>query len=101
MGEFGDRPPGELPDHQHDACFFHLYGIEREDVEYVLDTFPIVVRHDVAAFGEFHTKRLVLEHYDAMTKAVATQEPYECPLDPPLGDPRAAHPPRGDEHDGE
>jgi hypothetical protein len=81
-----------------DACFFHLYGIEREDVVYILDTFPIVARHDVEEFGEFRTKRLVLEHYDAMTKAAATHEPYECPLDPPPGDPRAAHPSRGDNH---
>jgi len=84
-----------------DACFFHLYGIERDDTEYVLDTFPIVARHDVAEFGEFRTKRLVLERYDAMTKAAATQEPYECPLDPLPGDPRAAHLPRGDERHGE
>jgi len=84
-----------------DACFFHLYGIEREDVDYILDTFPIVARHDVAEFGECRTKRLVLERYDAMTKATATHEPYECPLDPPPGDPRAAHLPRGDERHGE
>lgn len=74
-----------------DACFFHLYGIERDDVEYVLGTFPIVARHDEAAFGEFRTKRLVLEAYDAMAKAIASGDPYECPLDPPPGDPRATH----------
>jgi hypothetical protein len=43
----------------------------------------------------------VLERYDAMTKATATKEPYEVPLDPPPADPRAAHPPRGDERSGQ
>ena len=78
-----------------------LHGIEWDDTEYVLDTFPIVARHDVAEFGEFRTKRLELEAYDAMTNATATQEPYEFPLDPPPGDPRATHLPRGDERRGE
>lgn len=74
-----------------DACFFHLYGIERDDVEYIMGTFPIVCRHDEAAFGEYRTKRLVLEAYDAMAKAIVAGDPYESELDPPPGDPRAAH----------
>jgi len=84
-----------------DACYFHLYGIERDDAEYLLDTFPIVARHDVAELGEFRTKRHVLKRYDAITKATATQEPYECPLNPLPGGPRGAHLPRGDEHHGQ
>ena len=32
-----------------DAAFFHLYGIERDDVDYIMETFPIVKRKDVAA----------------------------------------------------
>lgn len=31
-----------------DACFFHLYGIERDNVGYICDTFPILVRKDIA-----------------------------------------------------
>ena len=27
-----------------DAAFFHLYGIGRDDADYILDTFPIVRR---------------------------------------------------------
>lgn len=49
-----------------DAAFFHLYGVSREDVEYIMDTFPIVKRRDEAAFGEYRTKRLILEAYDRM-----------------------------------
>ena len=33
-----------------DALYFHLYGLSRDDAEYVLDTFPIVRREDEAAW---------------------------------------------------
>ena len=29
-----------------DAAYFHLYGIARDDVDYIMDTFPIVKRKD-------------------------------------------------------
>ena len=29
-----------------DAAFFHLYGIDRDDVDYIMETFPIVKRKD-------------------------------------------------------
>jgi hypothetical protein len=29
-----------------DAVYFHLYGISKEDVDYIMDTFPIVKRKD-------------------------------------------------------
>ncbi len=44
-----------------DALFMHLYGLNEDDAAYILDTFPIVRDQDVAAFGEYQTKRLVLE----------------------------------------
>jgi hypothetical protein len=66
-----------------DAAFFHLYGVARDDVAYVMDTFPIVRRHDESAFGEYRTKRVVLETYDALAKAAASGKPYASPLGPP------------------
>ena len=48
---------------------FHLYGIHRQDADYIMDTFPIVKRQDEAVPPEFRTKRLILERYDAMTAA--------------------------------
>ncbi|MCC6609599.1 MAG: N-6 DNA methylase, partial [Burkholderiales bacterium] len=36
-----------------DAAFFHLYGLSRDDVDYIMDTFPIVRRHDEAAHNEY------------------------------------------------
>jgi hypothetical protein len=49
-----------------DALYGHLYGLTREELAYILDTFPIVRRKDEAQFGEFRTKRLILENYDAL-----------------------------------
>ncbi|MFF4242689.1 SAM-dependent DNA methyltransferase, partial [Actinomadura geliboluensis] len=68
-----------------DAAFFHLYGVERQDVDYVMETFPIVKKKDVAAFGSYRTKELILEVYDAMTQAIHTGERYKTILDPPPG----------------
>jgi len=77
-----------------DAAFFHLYGIDRDDVEYIMETFPIVKKHDEEHFDEYRTKRLVLEAYDAMANAIETGEPLVSTLDPPPGKgPR--HPDRG------
>lgn len=56
-----------------DAAFFRLYGISREDVEYIMDTFPIVRRKDEARWGEYRTKRVVLENYERMTPVMGVQ----------------------------
>lgn len=53
-----------------DAIYAHLYGLTAEELAYVLDTFPIVRRKDEAKWGEFRTKRLVLEAYDASEELV-------------------------------
>ena len=49
-----------------DALFFHLYGIKRDDAEYILETFPIVREHDEKAHGRFLTKDLVLAYLNAV-----------------------------------
>lgn len=75
-----------------DAAYFHLYGIARNDVDYIMDTFPIVNHKEEEEFGEYRTKRVVLECYDAMKKAIDTGKPYQTILNPPPADPRVAHP---------
>ena len=75
-----------------DAAFFHLYGLERDEVDYVMETFPIVRRRDERAHGDYRTKRLILEIYDELSEAIATGRPYQTRLDPPPADPRVAHP---------
>ncbi len=52
-----------------DAAFFRLYGVRRDDLEYVLDTFPLVRARNEQQFGEYRTKRVILEIYDAMAEA--------------------------------
>jgi hypothetical protein len=75
-----------------DAAFFHLYGLEREDVEYVMETFWVVRDRDVKAHGEYRTKRMILEIYDALAEASERGVPYQTRLDPPPADPGVAHP---------
>ena len=48
-----------------DALYFHLYGLSREDVGYVLDTFPIVRRQDEGEFGSYRTRDLILAYMNA------------------------------------
>lgn len=66
-----------------DAAFFHLYGIARDDADHIMDTFPIVRKHDEKAHGEYRTKRVVLQIYDALAAAAASGEPFVSPLGPP------------------
>ena len=79
-----------------DAAMMHVYGLQRDETEQVLDSFPVLRKYEERDHGEFRTKRLVLEYYDAMTTAAETGQPYETPIDPPPGEgPR--HPARTNE----
>ncbi|GHD17023.1 hypothetical protein GCM10007147_05740 [Nocardiopsis kunsanensis] len=75
-----------------DALFFHLYGVDRDDVDYIMETFPIVKRKDVAEYGTYRTKERILEIYDRMAKAGVSQdtplvdgENFVSELTPPPG----------------
>jgi SOS-response transcriptional repressor LexA len=52
-----------------DAAFFHLYGIGRDDVEYIMDTFPIVRDSDERTYGIYRTKLAILKAYDQLDHA--------------------------------
>lgn len=77
-----------------DSAYFHLYGIMRNDVDYIMETFPIVRRRDEQKYGEYRTKRMILEMYEEMQRAMETGEPYRTRLVPPPADPSVAHEPR-------
>jgi hypothetical protein len=64
-----------------DAVFFHLFGVARDDVDYIMETFPIVKRKDMAEHGEYRTKKMILEIYDAMAESERTGTPYKSPFD--------------------
>ncbi|KAF5084981.1 putative DNA-binding domain protein [anaerobic digester metagenome] len=51
-----------------DALYFHLYEISREDVDYIMETFPIVKRKDEAAYGSYRTKEAILQKYDDLAR---------------------------------
>jgi hypothetical protein len=74
-----------------DAAFLRVYGISQDDAGYILDTFHIVKRKDEERYGEFRTKRLIQEIHDDMERAKQSGRAYQTRLDPPPGDPRAAH----------
>lgn len=48
-----------------DAIYAHLYGLEKEEMDYILETFPIVKRKDIAKYGSYRTKETILQLYDA------------------------------------
>ena len=50
-----------------DALYFHLYGISREDADYILSTFPIIKREDEKEFKTFRTRNLILGYMNALT----------------------------------
>jgi hypothetical protein len=76
---------------QLDAAYFHLCGIERDDVNYIMETFPAVKPKDEKEYGEYRTKRVILEIYDEMKRAMETGVPYETRLVPPPADAAVAH----------
>jgi hypothetical protein len=65
-----------------DALFFLLYGLNRDEADYILSTFPIVREHDERDFGRYLTRDLVLGYMAAFAAgdsdsriAVPTQGP--------------------------
>ena len=57
--------------------------MSRDDTAYILETFPVLERSEEREHGEYRTKRVVLEIYDALATAVASGMPYESTLGPP------------------
>ena len=64
---YGTRRSAATCARRLDALYFHLYGLDKDDAAYVLDTFPIVRRHDETQFGRYRTRDLVLAYIDALS----------------------------------
>ncbi|MFG2504940.1 Eco57I restriction-modification methylase domain-containing protein [Streptomyces rubiginosohelvolus] len=79
-----------------DAYFLHLYGVSREDADYILESFQTenggLKNNEIGKYGEYRTKRLVLAGYDRMAEAGLSMETplidgknYTSTLTPPPG----------------
>ena len=79
-----------------------VFRTPREAVDYIIETFAIVKRRDIAQTeaektaseilqeGRYITKNTILEIYDDMAAAIRTCKPYQTRLDPPPGPPTDA-----------
>ena len=54
-----------------DAAYFHLYGLDRDDVEYVLSTFTGTRRRDQGETGSYRTADLILNAFDTLADKTA------------------------------
>ena len=72
LGYGGDPFIWDEEDRRHlrarlDALYLHLYGLDRADAAYVLDTFPIVRKEDKGQFDDqYRTKDLILAYMNAL-----------------------------------
>jgi hypothetical protein len=73
-----------------DAKYFHIYGVNRNDLPRIIDSFRILKDKDIEKYGSYRTKELILEIYDKMTEAMAAGTDYQTILDPPPGPPTNA-----------
>jgi predicted MPP superfamily phosphohydrolase len=56
------------------AYVVHLYGLSRDDLVYILDTFPVLKKNEKKAFGEFMSRRKCMEEYDRIGKIIVEHE---------------------------
>jgi hypothetical protein len=76
-----------------DAAVLHLYGLNRTQAEWLLDSFTVLHKYEERDHGEFRTKRVVLGIYDEMAAAKRAGRPYQTRLNPGPADPSCCHPP--------
>jgi hypothetical protein len=68
-----------------DAAFLHVYGLDWDQAEFVLEDFRITKRQEERDLGEFRTRRLVLGSFDRILDASQNGQSYVSPLTPPPG----------------
>ncbi len=54
-----------------------VFGLTRAELSTVMVSFDVLRRREEKAFGEYRSKRLILEVYDAMAEAERTGVPYQ------------------------
>ncbi|MXX05508.1 MAG: restriction endonuclease [Gammaproteobacteria bacterium] len=72
-----------------DAIFAHMYGLDRSDLEWILDapppssSFPSLKQNEIRRFGEYRTQRLVLNAFDSIQRG-ETPRLFDTLSDEPL-----------------
>ncbi len=71
-----------------DAIYAHMYGLDREELKWILDapppsaSFPTLKKNEMKEFGEYRTQRYVLAAYDQMARGelpdLSGEEPLTC-----------------------
>jgi hypothetical protein len=74
-----------------DAAYFHLYGITRDNVDYIMDSFWTKRERDEKLYGNYRTKRVILDVYNEMQQAMENGKAYQTRLVPGPADPVVAH----------
>ena len=74
-----------------DAAVLHLYGLNRAQAEWLLDSFTVLRKYEEGDHGEFRTKRLVLEIHDQISAAKQAGRAYQTRLKPAPADPSCCH----------
>jgi hypothetical protein len=76
-----------------DAYYAHLYGLDRDELRYILDpadimgedypseTFRVLKNNEMRAYGEYRTSRLVLEAWDRLESAGWSEIAPPSPVD--------------------
>ena len=64
-----------------DAIVAHrVFEIRRHELEYIMETFPIVKESDIARFGDYRTKMLILDAFDGISGSISPDEVLETLL---------------------
>jgi len=72
----GSKPPGFVQESARQVALGkleaivakELFGLSREEIAFIMDSFPIVRKKDEKESGEYRTRRLVLAAYDELVK---------------------------------
>ncbi len=86
-----DSNKRELVQCELDAFFALLYKLTRDELNIVLNNFRSLSKIEINKYGEYRTKRVILEIFDEMMECERTGKQYQTRLDPPPADPRVAH----------
>ena len=86
-----NRDRRQLLQAEIDAAMIHLYGLDRSQAEWLIDSFTVLRKYEERDFDEFRTKRLVLEVYDEIELGKQLERPYQTRLEPGPADPSLCH----------